>query len=76
MARPSIVGNCAAAASFGTLLYNHCARTTQKTAYIFEGGLFNDPLSSIGRPIVASVGSRINVFTEPSRSNGSIRHIS
>jgi hypothetical protein len=37
-------------------------------------GVFIDPLPSNKRSIVASVGSRGNVFTESLSSNGSIRH--
>jgi hypothetical protein len=56
-------------------LYNPSAWTMQKTQalYCWEG-LFTDPLPSNGRPIVARVRSRGNVFTESLPSNGSIRH--
>jgi hypothetical protein len=53
------------------------ARVTQKTQPLccWEG-LFTDTLSSNGRPIVARVRFRRNVFTDSSPSNESIRHSS
>jgi hypothetical protein len=37
-------------------------------------GMFPDPMPSNRRPIVASIGSRGNVFTESLPRNESIRH--
>jgi hypothetical protein len=56
-----------------TLLYNHFARTAQKTQPLLLRRRFTDPLPSGGCPIVARVGSRGNVFTESLPSNGSMR---
>jgi hypothetical protein len=55
-------------------IYNPSARTTQKAASLLLIRLSTDPLPSSGRPIVARIRLRGNVFTESLPSHGSIRH--